>query len=167
MRLTSFTDYALRVLLYTAAHEEQLTTIAEIQKTFDVSKGHLMKIVHLLSTEGYIHAVRGRSGGIRLGKAPEEINLGQLVRLTEPDFRLVECFGEENHCIISQFCKLPGPLNKALDAFLRTLDAYTLKDMMLTRDIFEPSMERMFPRRGPFFEPDSEPAQPLPLIRNK
>ncbi len=151
MRLTSFTDYALRVLLYTAAHDDQLTTIAEIQKSFDISKGHLMKIVHLLSTEGYLHAVRGRSGGIRLGKPPEEIILGQLVRLTEPDFRLVECFGSDNHCIISQYCKLPGPLNKALDAFLETLDGHTLKDMMLTRASFDASAERAFPQRGPDF----------------
>lgn len=156
MRLTGFTDYALRVLLYTAAHGEKLTTIAEIQKAFDISKGHLMKIVHLLSTEGYLHAVRGRSGGIRLGKAPEEINLGQLVRLTEPDFRLVECFGQENRCIISQFCKLPGPLNKALNAFLDTLDGHTLKDMMLTRESFSFSAERTFPQRGPAIELDSE-----------
>ncbi|WP_299153771.1 Rrf2 family transcriptional regulator [uncultured Tateyamaria sp.] len=156
MRLTSFTDYALRVLLYTAAREEQLTTIAEMQKTFDLSKGHLMKIVHLLSTEGYLHAVRGRSGGVRLGKAPEDINLGQVVRLTEPDFRLVECFGQVNHCIISQFCKLPGPLNQALDAFLETLDRHSLRDMMLTRDIFEPTMERTFPQRGPSFDLDTE-----------
>ncbi|WP_299593160.1 Rrf2 family transcriptional regulator [uncultured Tateyamaria sp.] len=156
MRLTSFTDYALRVLLYTAAHEEQLTTIAEIQKTFDISKGHLMKVVHLLSTEGYLHAVRGRSGGIRLGKAPEEINLGQLVRLTEPDFRLAECFGQENHCIISQFCKLPGPFNQALDAFFETLDGHSLKDMMLTRDIFGPTVERTFPQRGSSFDLGTE-----------
>lgn len=152
MRLTSFTDYAFRVLLYSAAHEGQLTTIAEIQKAFDISKGHLMKIVHLLSTEGYLHAVRGRSGGIRLGMAPEEINLGQLVRLTEPDFRLVECFRQDNGCIISQFCKLPGPLNQALDAFLETLDGYTLRDMMLTREVFDPAVERTYPQRGPSFD---------------
>ncbi len=151
MRLTNFTDYALRILLYTAAHDDKLTTIAEIQKTFSLSKGHLMKIVHLLSTEGYIHAVRGRSGGIKLGKKPEEINLGELVRLTEPDFRLVECFGADNQCIISQFCKLPGPLNNALNAFLETLDGHTLRDMMLPQSSFTTAPDQLFPRRGPDF----------------
>lgn len=151
MRLTNFTDYALRVLLYTAAHNDKLTTIAEIQKTFDVSKGHLMKIVHLLSTEGYLHAVRGRSGGIKLGKKPEEINLRDLIRLTEPDFRLVECFGQNNNCIISSFCKLPGPLNKALDAFMETLGNYTLKDMMISQPSFVVTPDQSFPRRGPEF----------------
>ncbi len=156
MRLTSFTDYAFRVLLFTAAHEENLTTISEIQKAFGISKGHLMKIVHLLSTEGYLHAIRGRSGGIRLGKPPEEINLGQLVRLTEPDFRLVECFGQNNQCIISQYCKMPGPLNLALEAFLETLDNHSLKDMMLGRNVFEPVVERTFAQRGPSFVADPE-----------
>ena len=149
MRLTAFTDYALRVLLYTAAHDDQLTTIAEIQKSFDVSKGHLMKIVHLLSTEGYLHAVRGRSGGIRLAKAPEDINLGELVRLTEPDFKLVECFGRGNHCLISQYCRLPGPLNAALIAFMATLDGYTLKDMMLKKASFDGPPGPDYPPRGP------------------
>ncbi len=156
MRLTNFTDYALRVLLYTAAHNEQQTTIATIQKTFDISKGHLMKIVHLLSTEGYLHAVRGRAGGIRLGMAPEEINLGKLIRLTEPNFQLVECFGQDNRCIISPYCKIPGPLNKALDAFLDTLDCYTLKDMMLSHKNFNASSGQVFQQRGPTFLLDSE-----------
>ena len=149
MRLTAFTDYALRVLLYTAAHDDQLTTIAEIQKSFDVSKGHLMKIVHLLSTEGYLHAVRGRSGGVRLAKAPEDINLGELVRLTEPDFKLVECFGRGNQCLVSPYCRLPGPLNAALIAFMATLDGYTLKDMMLNKDSFGGTPGTDYPPRGP------------------
>ncbi len=156
MRLTNFTDYALRILLYTAAHNDKLTTISEIQKTFDVSKGHLMKIVHLLSTEGYLYAVRGRSGGLKLGREPEEINLGELVRLTEPDFKLVECFGQDNQCIISHFCKLPGPFNKALDAFMTTLDSHTLKDMMISQSSFSTVPDPLFLRRGPEFLTEAE-----------
>ncbi|MCP4070218.1 MAG: Rrf2 family transcriptional regulator [Hyphomicrobiales bacterium] len=151
MRLTNFTDYALRILLYMAAHNDRLTTIAEIQQAFDVSKGHLMKIVHLLATEGYLHTVRGRSGGTRLGMKPEEINLGELVRLTEPDFLLVECLGHNSQCVITHSCKIPGPLNKAMDSFMETLDSYTLKDMMISQSSFGEALVQMFPQRGPEF----------------
>ncbi len=149
MRLTRFTDYALRTLLFTAAHGERQVTIAEIQTAFQLSKGHLMKVVQLLAAEGYLKATRGRSGGIRLGMAPEKINLGALVRLTEPDFRLVECFGDNGTCFISAFCQLPGPLNAALDAFLATLDKHTLADMMFAKHGFQRTEKTTFPLRGP------------------
>lgn len=158
MRLTSFTDYSLRVLLYVAAHNDRFSTISEIQEYFDISRGHLMKIVHLLSSEGYLNAVRGRSGGIKLGCAPDNINLGELVRLTEPDFRLVECFGRDNNCVISNFCKLPGPFNLALDSFLGTLDGHSLADMMISRNDFgQAANTPKLTKRGPSFEKISRP----------
>lgn len=143
MRLTTFSDYALRVLMYAAAAGDRLITIEETAKAYGISRAHLMKVVNILTRTGYIKGVRGRAGGFTLAKPVEAINLGAVVRATESDFALVECFATGNQCIITKRCHLPEVLNEALNAFIGTLDRYTLADIMLSkRDFISP--------RGPF-----------------
>jgi Rrf2 family nitric oxide-sensitive transcriptional repressor len=131
MRLTSFTDFALRLLMYAAAHEGRLITIEEASEVYDISRAHLMKITNTLTRAGFQKAVRGRSGGLTLAKPPSKIQLGDVVRVTEPDFALVECFGTGNQCTITRSCRLRGILHEGLDAFAAVLDSYTLADLML------------------------------------
>ncbi len=107
MRLTTFSDYALRVLLYAANAGDRLITIEETAKVYRVSRAHLMKVVNMLTRAGYLKAVRGRSGGLLLARPPEEIRLGDVIRLAEPDFALVECFATGNECILTPRCGLP------------------------------------------------------------
>jgi Rrf2 family nitric oxide-sensitive transcriptional repressor len=131
MRLTSFTDFALRLLMYAAAHEDRLITIEEASEVYNISRTHLMKITNALTRAGFLKTVRGRSGGLRLGKPPPKIRLGDVVRVTEPDFTLVECFGSGSQCTITRSCRLRGILHEGLDAFTAVLDKYTLADLML------------------------------------
>ncbi len=132
MNLKKYTDYSLRVLILTGMKSEQeLATIKEISTVFHISQEHLRKVVHNLTKLELIESIRGRNGGIRLAKPAEEINVGQLVRILENDFVLLECFNKEtNHCIISPACTLKHVLNKALMAFFQVLDEYTLKDLI-------------------------------------
>lgn len=130
MRLTTLTDYALRLLMHVAQHPERLCTIAEVAQTYDISQPHLMKITHLLGQRGWLETTRGKNGGIRLAMAPEQINLGAVVRDTEHDFELVECFAEGNSCTLSGQCGLTAIFNGALQDFLRHLDNYTLADVL-------------------------------------
>ncbi|WP_028784530.1 Rrf2 family transcriptional regulator [Thalassobacillus devorans] len=132
MRLKKYTDYALRVLIYTASKPEgELASIKEISKVFDISENHLSKIVHQLNKLDMLKTIRGRSGGIRLAKHPEEINVGDVVRKMEDDFILLECFDRgSDHCVITPACKLKHVLNDALEAFLEILDEYTLQDLL-------------------------------------
>lgn len=131
MRLTTFSDYALRLLMYAAAQEERLITIEEASEVYGISRAHLMKIANLLTRAGYLKAVRGRSGGLKLATHPNKIRLGEVIRATEPDFVLVECFSAGNECIITPCCRLRGVLHEALKAFADTLDRYTLADILL------------------------------------
>ncbi|MFJ7745914.1 RrF2 family transcriptional regulator [Peribacillus sp. NPDC097295] len=129
MRLTSYSDYSLRVLIYLASQEQnKLTNIKEISEVYHISKNHLMKIVYNLGKLGYIETIRGRNGGFRLAKSPDGINVGEVVRKTEEDFYLVECFKDDDKCVISPVCSLKFILNNALDAFLKVLDQYTIAD---------------------------------------
>jgi Rrf2 family nitric oxide-sensitive transcriptional repressor len=130
MRLTDYTDYALRTLIYVAVHPDELVTIQRIADAFDIPKNHLIKIVQQLGADGFLHTVRGRAGGITLGRPAQEINLGEVVRATEPDFRMVECFHDDNHCVITRVCGLRGVLNAALRAYFDVLDGYTLQDLV-------------------------------------
>ncbi len=131
MQLTAYTDYALRVLMYLAVHDDRLATIAEMASVYNISKNHLMKIVHQLGQEGFIETVRGRGGGLRLGQSPEQVALGQVVRKMEPHFNLVECFDPAaNRCPITPECHLFAVLETARDAFLAVLDRYTLADLI-------------------------------------
>jgi Rrf2 family nitric oxide-sensitive transcriptional repressor len=132
MRLTSYTDYTLRVLMYLAVKPDRHATIAEIARTYRVSETHLMKVVHHLGIAGDIITIRGKNGGIRLGKAPEHINLGAVVRRTEPDMALVACFDGAG-CIIGDACVLQSALHEALTAFLTVLERYTLADLVAPR----------------------------------
>lgn len=156
MRLTTYSDYALRCLIYLATQEdkERLMNIQDIADVYDISKNHLTKIVHQLATLGYIESVRGRNGGIRLAKAPETINIGKVIRQTEADFSIVDCFTpiteegvialpksgkspeeklsikkQMELCKISPVCKLKHIFYQATQSFLSILDKYTLADI--------------------------------------
>lgn len=130
MQLTRYTDYSLRVLIYLAVHKEGLATIEEISDAYGISKAHLTKIVHQLGLAGYLETVRGRGGGLRLARPPAKIRIGDVVRQTE-DTSLVECFDPQtSHCRIEPVCGLRAALKDALQAFLRTLDGYTLADVV-------------------------------------
>ncbi|MDR5866877.1 Rrf2 family transcriptional regulator [Halomonas koreensis] len=130
MHLTRFTDYSLRVLIYLAVKGEERSTITEISERFEISRNHLMKVVQELNHRGYITAIRGKHGGLLLRQAPEAISLGGLVRDTERDLALVECFGDGNECVITPSCRLKPILAEALGAFLAVLDRYTLADLL-------------------------------------
>lgn len=130
MRLTVYTDYALRTLMYLALSPDRLVTISEIAEHYRISETHLMKVVHQLGIAGDIDTVRGRHGGIRLAKPAEAVNVGEVVRRAEPDMELVQCFGEHDICTIQPSCVLQGVLRKALVAFLGVLDSYTLADLI-------------------------------------
>ncbi|CAN5406103.1 Rrf2 family transcriptional regulator [soil metagenome] len=136
MRLTNFSDYALRVLLYAAARHDTLITIEETARVYKISRTHLMKVANQLTRAGYLTAVRGRSGGLALAMRPNKILLGDVVRATEPDFALVECFAPDNRCLITPRCRLRGVLQEALAAFVATLDRYTLADLVLRPEDF-------------------------------
>lgn len=131
MRLTLFTDYTLRVLMYLGVHRDRLATIGEIAQAYDISRNHLMKVVHYLGQCGYLDTVRGKGGGIRLGREPEDINIGEVVRQTERDTVLVECFGSEPaSCRIVSTCSLKFVLRDAAEAFYQVLDRYSLQDLL-------------------------------------
>ncbi|MFI2810496.1 MULTISPECIES: Rrf2 family transcriptional regulator [unclassified Microbulbifer] len=130
MNITRYTDYSLRILIYLAVHREGLCTISEIADSYGISKNHLMKIVQELNARGYIQAVRGKNGGLRLKQEPVEINIGKLVRETEDESRMVECFGSNNQCVITPACQLKVILGRALESFFATLEEYTLEDLV-------------------------------------
>lgn len=130
MRLSSFSDYSLRVLMYLGVHGGRLATIGEIAVAYDISVNHLTKVVNLLGHLGYIETVRGKGGGIRLGRAATEIRLGDVIRQTENDFAMVECFATGSHCRIHAACRLPQILDEALAAMFAVLDRYTLADLL-------------------------------------
>src|SRR5664279_317855 len=130
MHLTIYTDYALRVMLMLNVAPNRLVTIKEVAERYDISRNHLVKVVQQLAAHGYVESVRGRNGGIRLGRPASQVNIGELVRLTEENFNLVECFDRAtNACLISSVCRLRRVLTNARDAFLRELDAVTLADI--------------------------------------
>ena len=131
MQLTLYSDYSLRVLIYLGAHPGHRATISEIAESYGISRNHLVKVVHNLASLGFIDTVRGRSGGMILALVPELINIGDVVRKTEPDFDIVECFDEEtNTCPISPSCALIKVLKIARNKFIETLDEYTLADVV-------------------------------------
>lgn len=133
MRLTKFSDYALRVLIYLGVHGE-LTTIAQVAAAYGVSENHLTKVVHFLSQHGYVETVRGKGGGLRLAKAPAAIRVGAVVRATEAHLSLVECFDpERSTCKISSACGLKSVFARAANAFYAELDQHTLADLLEPR----------------------------------
>jgi Rrf2 family nitric oxide-sensitive transcriptional repressor len=149
MRLTSFTDYSLRVLIYlgTRQADARLATIGDISAAYGISANHLRKVVHHLALEGYIETTRGKGGGMRLARAPERINVGTVVRGTEEDFALVECFEDaEGLCPIAPVCVLAPALERALGAFLRELDSLTLADLLRPKAGLVRIFRRALPR---------------------
>lgn len=134
MRLTTFSDYTLRVLIYLGVHDDEIATVQQIADSYGISANHLTKVVHYLAQGGYIETARGKGGGMRLGLAPDKINIGELVRGTEDNRKLVECFDRDNSdCRIETACVLRGVLGQALEAFFKSLDAYTLADLIVPR----------------------------------
>jgi Rrf2 family nitric oxide-sensitive transcriptional repressor len=131
MRLTSFTDYCLRVLTYVGLKEGELATIDEIAERYGINRNHLVKVVFRLGQLGYLHTIRGKHGGIRLARDPTTVKLSTLVRQTEEDLAIVECFqGRDCQCVIEPACVLRKALREALDAFFATLERYTLADLL-------------------------------------
>lgn len=130
MYITRYTDYSLRVLIQVALRGDEISTISEIAASYDISKNHLMKVVQELNNKGYLKAVRGKNGGLRLNGRTEDINIGTLVRDMEKSQDLVECFGNANYCAITPACQLKFIFAEALEAFFRTLDNYSLADLL-------------------------------------
>jgi Rrf2 family nitric oxide-sensitive transcriptional repressor len=154
MRLTSYTDYALRTLIYLGLHRDKLVTIQDIADLHGISKNHLMKVVHQLGVTGMVDTVRGRNGGLRLKREPADINLGVVVRNTETDFYMAECFDAANvGCAYSSSCALKGVLHAATAAYLAVLDRVSLADLLpsvaSTAPITVETVLKMYPRRPP------------------
>lgn len=134
MRLTDFTEYGLVVLIYAAGHADELVTIDQICAATDISRNHLVKIVHMLGKTGFLSTTRGRMGGLRLGRPAELIAVGDVVRTLEPNFHVVECCDvERNTCVITSACGLRGALAAAVRAYFDVLDRCTLADLVSDR----------------------------------
>lgn len=133
MRLTLHTDYSLRVLIHVGVADGKLITITDIAEAFDISKQHLMKVVNNLSQKGYLDTVRGRGGGIRLSRAPSDINVGEVVRQTEETLGVIGCLEQRGYCPIQRVCELRSVFDEATQAFLAVLDGYTLADLIKPR----------------------------------
>ncbi len=130
MKLSLFTDYSLRVLMFAALKGESFS-LNEVAEAYDISRHHLVKVVNYLTKLGYLETRRGRGGGIALGMKAEDIRIGMVVRRTEDTPFIVECFDKKhNTCPINGSCQLKGALAQALNAFYETLDRHTLKDLV-------------------------------------
>lgn len=137
MQLSKFSDYALRTLLLAASRPGTFVTIRETAETYGISQAHLKKVVLLLARRGYLHAARGHGGGFTLARPAEEIRLGALIRDTEPDFAMVECFRPGSNCLVLRECRLPSVLRGALAAFFDVLDRHTLQDVLVSPALFD------------------------------
>lgn len=141
MRLASFTDYSLRVLIYLAIKGEQRSTVSEIADKYQISKNHLVKVVHNLSRMGVIDSFKGKGGGVCLSTSPEKINIGLLIKELESDSFLVECFGPNTNCKINPSCKLKSVLKVAETNFFATLENYTLADILTNKRKLSSSLD--------------------------
>jgi Rrf2 family nitric oxide-sensitive transcriptional repressor len=150
MRLTVYTDYALRLLMYLAVKDDGLATIAEVAESYDVSRNHMMKVAHQLGVAGYVETVRGRTGGLRLARPAADINLGDVVRNTEQDMALVPCMSPADAaCAIRPSCLLKRALGRATAAFMDVLNEYSLGDLVKPRHALRNLLEIEAPRRRP------------------
>jgi Rrf2 family nitric oxide-sensitive transcriptional repressor len=130
VRLTLYTDYSLRVLLFLAAKPDEMATITEISDFYNISRNHLVKVVHNLGMLGFITTIRGKNGGIKLSRTAEKIEISEVVKKTEPDMDLLECFNPKtDNCVISRTCRLKSVLFDGRSAFMAVLDKYTLADL--------------------------------------
>ena len=135
MQLTLHTDYSLRILVYLAQKGGKQATISEIAEFYQVSRNHLVKVVHHLSTTGFLETIRGKHGGIKLSRPPDQIAIGDVVRNMEPNFEIVECFAEGNqNCVLTPVCKLKMVLNQASNEFLSLLDGHTIAEAITQND---------------------------------
>jgi Rrf2 family nitric oxide-sensitive transcriptional repressor len=130
MRLTLHTDYALRLLMLLALEPDSACTIEDAARRYRISRNHLNKVVQTLAQAGFVESQRGRGGGVRLARQPENINLGQVVRATEDNFHVVECFCRADACVVTPACQLKDPLQQALAAFLAVLDRHSLAELV-------------------------------------
>ena len=142
MRLTTFSDYTLRTLIFLALHPDRFVTIAEIAAAYEISANHLMKVVQTLAGSGDVVTLRGPHGGLRLARPAAEIRLGDVVRRTEPDLALTSCFGSPDQCGIQPACVLTGILGAALAAFMAVLDRSTLADLVARPGTLKPLLDR-------------------------
>lgn len=134
MQLTLHTDYALRVLIYLSLQPEKVVTIDQVTEFYQISRNHLVKVVHNLSSKGLIHTTRGKHGGMQLSRPPEEITIGEVVRKIEANFDIVECFSSQNQkCHIVPVCELKSVLQQAANNFLQFLDQYSLADAIKSK----------------------------------
>lgn len=133
MRLTLHTDYALRMLMYLAIHRGRPCRVTDVAAEYGISRNHLLKVALKLGRLGYLATARGRTGGIALARAPEEINLGQVLRHMEDGFDLTECMRRGGRCAITPACRLKGVVGRALDAFLAVFDEHSLADLVGNR----------------------------------
>lgn len=155
MRLTSFTDYTLRSLMVLGMNRDKLITIQDIADMHNISKNHLTKVIHQLGASGLVETVRGRNGGLRLNREPEEINIGDVVRDSESDFYIAECFDSApGHCAFLRDCVLKSKLGAATEAFLKVLDGVTLADILppegskMEQVLEHPVVFHMPPKKG-------------------
>lgn len=130
MRLTQLTDYAMRMLIHLAQQPDRVCTIAEVAARYAVSDAHLLKVTHQLGRAGWIATTRGKGGGMRLARAPQDICIGEVVRSIEPDFFIVECFSTGSSCSLTGSCQLTGVMDGALRQFIEHLDRHTLADIL-------------------------------------
>jgi Rrf2 family transcriptional regulator, nitric oxide-sensitive transcriptional repressor len=130
VRLTQHTDYAYRMLIHVALRAPALTTVGDVASAFRLSAAHLNKVAQTLAAHNYLETVRGRSGGLRLLRKPESIRLGQVAKVTEPDFQIAPCMASDGDCPIYQPCVLRAALSQAADAFLAELDKWSLADLI-------------------------------------
>ena len=130
MRLTQYTDFSLRVLIYLGLHPDRRCTIKEIAERYQVSRNHLMKVVQQLAGKGFLDATRGNGGGLMLARPPRQINLADVIAEMEPDFGMVECLRADNQCVITGPCKLQSMLRQATQAFLDVMREQTLADLL-------------------------------------
>lgn len=133
MRLTTFTDYTLRVLMYLAIEPGRLATISEIAAAYGISENHLMKVAYQLAQTGVVESIRGKGGGVRLAQRPEDVRLGRVIRACEGSAAIVECLAPQGACRITPACRLAGILADAFEALYAHLDAYTLDDLVTNR----------------------------------
>lgn len=145
MRLTTMSDYAMRLLMHVGQHPGRLCTIAEVARAHDISEAHLTKITHQLALAGWLETVRGKGGGMRLATPPQQIGLGAVVRSIEPDFKLVECLAQDSTCQLSSSCHLTGIINGALQSFMQYLDSYTLADLLAPSAPLAPVINQVQP----------------------
>ncbi len=145
MRLTTMSDYAMRLLMHVGQHPGRLCTIAEVARAHDISEAHLTKITHQLALAGWLETVRGKGGGMRLAAKPQDIGLGAVVRSIEPDFKLVECLAHDSGCQLASSCHLTGIINGALQSFMQYLDRYTLADLLAPSAPLAPAEKQLQP----------------------